>query len=230
MKDLLITDRRELPRQEIDQYVIKFVIGMIALALPAFEFALAGGSLQSISDSYWQSDPTRNIFVGALTSIGALLIGYNGKVRGEQILGKVVCVCAFCVAMFPCVCECHARPIWWPHAPAAVVLFLALAIFCWHFWESADKKQEAGQSARAARRKKIYFSCGVLMVLAIVIAAVPTGYWPDWFAHRHVLVGEWLGLAAFGVCWLTASLVFKTVTDEHERTPLFSQARNPNSP
>ena len=95
---------------EIDEYAIKFLIGTIALALPALEYCLVPGGIDSISASFWytsQLPPThglwaRNVFVGLLFAIAGLLMTYNGRDAIEMSLTKLAALAAVLIVMFPC--------------------------------------------------------------------------------------------------------------------------------
>jgi hypothetical protein len=217
-------------RPEIDQYTIKFLIGLIALLLPTIELVLTSGQIDSISQSYWyaHSPWTRNIFVGFLYSIGALLVGYNGSDHRELWFAKVACVSAVVVAMFPCACGRDDREIIpGVHTSSAAAMFLVLAWFCKHFIDrarsrlDAKKKAQVARKIRAKRRIVIYQICGIGMLASFALIGlhkiVGQENWVFW--------GETIGLYSFGVAWLTASKAapgFKRLTaDLDEQQVLF---------
>ncbi len=72
-------------RTEIDHHVIKLMIGLIALTLASLANFLSGEDINSISESYREvdNDFARNIFVGFLFAIAALLMSYNGRSTPE---------------------------------------------------------------------------------------------------------------------------------------------------
>jgi hypothetical protein len=65
---------------------LRLIIGALAFAFPAMVIALTGKITTSISASYHEV-PTRDVFVGFLFVIGALLISYKGHVQ-EQAQGE----------------------------------------------------------------------------------------------------------------------------------------------
>jgi hypothetical protein len=207
-------------RPEIDQSAIKFLIGTIALALPLVEYGLTGGSIQSISDSFWYTPGLwpRNIFVGFLFAISAFLLAYNGRSEPEMWLGKAASLAAAAIAMFPCGCGDAAREII-PrvHTLSATVMFGVLACFCYIFIRRARAKGHR----EALWRSYIYAACGLGMVVSIVLFMASTR--PD----HDVLVfwGEAVGLVSFGISWLTASRVLPGITrpSERERLVVFSR-------
>jgi hypothetical protein len=207
-------------RPEIDQYTIKFLIGFVALWLPGVELLLAHGDLSSISESYWYADShwTRNLFVGALFAIAALLAGYNGTSTKQLWFGKVAAVAAVLISIFPCYCGNSAHEIVrGVHGAAAGVLFAVLAWFCWDFIDRAKTKLNDDRRTAAKRRIWIYRACGVGMVVAIALF-VAHFFSKD---ERLVFWGETFGLVSFGISWLTASHKLPVITAPSEKEPLF---------
>ena len=204
-------------RPEVDQYTIKFVIGVIAFSLPLLELALTKG-ITSISASFWWEplkEPwARNVFVGFLFAISALLLSYNGTTEAEMWLTKIASLAAFLIAMFPCACDPSEREII-PHVHevSAAAMFAVLAAFCYIFMRRAQAKGH-----REARwRVRIYAFCGLgtLAGLALFLAYFA-------LARRDplLLLGETAGLLSFGVSWLTASRVLPVITRPDERQRL----------
>ena len=203
-------------RPEIDQYTIKFLIGAIAFSLPWIELGLTGGSITSISASFW-FDPgpwPRDIFVGSLFAISAFMLAYNGLSEPEMWLAKVASLAALGVAMFPCQCGDLAREII-PrvHLISAAAMFAVLACFCYIFFCRARAKGHRQANWRAA----IYSVTGVGMLASMalfLLYAISKG-------EELVLWGETLGLVSFGIAWLTASRVIPLITPRWERHALF---------
>lgn len=204
-------------RPEIDQYAIKFLIGVIAISLPASEYALTNGAITSISASFWFEPDVwpRNIFVGFLFAISAFLLAYNGRSETEMWLGKAASLAAVCIAMFPCGCGEDSRQII-PrvHGLSAGLMFFVLACFCYIFLRRAWQKGHTQARLRAG----IYALCGLGMIVSILLfvaAAFKVG-------EALVFWGETVGLVSFGISWLTASRVLPGITQPAERVRLFS--------
>ncbi len=214
---------------EINQYTIKFLIGFVALSLPVVELVLSRGAITSISESYWYPDShwSRNIFVGSLFAIAALLAGYNGTSAKQLWLGKVAAVAAVLISIFPCNCRDDTHEIVkGVHAASAGIMFAVLAWFCWDFIERAKTKLNDDRKAAAGRRIVIYRACGVGMVIAIALFVVHA------FTKEERLIfwGETFGLVSFGVSWLTASHKLPGITHPSEKEALFGvgPANRPN--
>ena len=209
-------------RPEIDQYTIKLLIGLVAFFLPLIELAITRGQLGSISESFWISPSLwpRNIFVGFLFVIGALLLAYNGTIKEEMVLGRVAALAAFLIAMFPCACGCEAREII-PrvHAISAATMFIVLTWFCWHFYRNAEAKMtDPKQRPTARRRMFVYAICAFGTAFSIVLCA----YLALTGKENETYIGESIGLISFGLSWLTASRKIPGLTTRHvDREPLF---------
>lgn len=217
-------------RAEIDEYAIKFLIGLIAFLLPAIELALTRGGITSISQSFWvhpdfwltQGLWTRNVFVGLLFAIAGLLLTYNGKNEDEMWLTKLASLAALLIAMFPCGCDPAGAHEILPHVhvAAAAAMFLVLAIFCAIFRHRAYAKGH-----REARwRGRIYTACGIGMLVSLAL------FIPGIVADpRRILWAETIGLLSFSFSWLTASHVLPGLNDAAERKYLFRDKRTPQS-
>ncbi len=207
-------------RPEIDQYTIKFLIGAIAFSLPWIELALTGGSITSISASFWfDAGPwPRDVFVGFLFAISAFMLAYNGLSEPEMWLAKIASLAALGVAMFPCQCGDLTREII-PrvHLISAASMFAVLACFCYIFYRRARAKGHPEANWRAA----IYSVTGVGMLIAMALFL----YYAVSKREALVLWGETLGLVSFGIAWLTASRVIPGITPRWERQALFVRSR-----
>jgi hypothetical protein len=215
----MATTRTMFP-PEIDQYTIKFLIGFVALSLPVVELVLSRGAITSISQSYWYPDShwSRNVFVGSLFAIAALLAGYNGTSSTQLLFGKVAALAALLISIFPCNCGDDSHEIVkGVHAASAGIMFAVLAWFCWDFIERAKTKLGDDRKKAATRRIVIYRACGVGMVIAVAlfVAHVVTK------EERLVFWGETFGLVSFGLSWLTASHKLPGITHESEKETLF---------
>lgn len=203
---------------EINQYTIKFLIGLVALLLPVVEVILSRGAITSISESYWYPDSywSRNVFVGSLFAIAALLAGYNGTSSKQLWFGKVAALAAILIANFPCKCGNSAHEILkGVHGVSAGVLFAVLAWFCWDFIQRAKTKLHDVRKTAASRRIVIYKACGIGMLAAIALFIAHFLFFPD--EESLILCGETFGLVSFGLSWLTASHKLPGITHSSER-------------
>lgn len=207
-------------RKEIDHRTIKLLVGLIAISLASVTSYFSETPLQSISAAYHEGRWPRDIFVGFLYAIAAFLFAYNGYSKPEMIWSKVGAFAALGIAMFPCGCDHRAEIIQGVHAVSAAIMFLVLTVFCWEFFRRARDKKET----KANWRSYIYAACGIVLLVSNVVLAI------DGLSHgvlsskmdRLVFYGEFAGLFAFGISWLTASRVLPFITSKSERFSPFN--------
>lgn len=207
-------------RNEIDHRTIKLLIGLIALFLANLTSSFAKTSITSISASYYEGGWSQSIFVGCLFAIAAFLLAYNGQSTREMILSKIAALAALGVALFPCECEVHTPDIPYVHGAAAAIMFVVLANFCFIFYRRARTKGHPEANRRAA----VYASCGVAIVISILVIALDNLMKHAISAqlNRLTYYCERAGLIAFGISWLTASRVLPVLTRQEERFSPFS--------
>lgn len=121
-----------------DYRALRLLVGLIALILPVIVVLIASTSLSSISASYYTE--ARDVFVGALFIIGALLLAYNGHTSMEKWVSKGAAFASVFAAIFPTTCDlCEANIKSVIHYVAAVILFRRLRISAWDLFERTRK-------------------------------------------------------------------------------------------
>ncbi len=215
-------------REEIDHRTIKLLVGVIALSLASLTSFFAGGTITSISASYYEGGWAQSIFVGFLFAIAALMLAYNGLSTLEMVLSKMAAIAAFGVALFPCKCDNRDEVLPYVHAASAALLFLILAYFCYLFFSRARKKARAHANAPANARATVYALCGITIIASILVIAADAMLGGALTAKvaRLVFYAERAALVAFGISWLTASRVLPMLTLPNER---FSPLRGPTA-
>jgi hypothetical protein len=212
-------------KREIDHRTIKLLVGLIALTLASIATLLAGVGLESISEAYYATDASRNIFVGSLFAVSAFLLAYNGFSRREMIASKIASAAAFLVAMFPCTCDREVDIALHVHGTAAATMFLVLAYLCFVFRHRATAKGYPQAKARAT----IYLVCGVVILVCVAVLGLD-------YLTKHAIAGriprltfrgEETALIAFGISWLVASRVLPGLTNREERFSPFSDRTPP---
>ena len=143
---------------------LRLVVGAVALLLPALTSLIASTPLSSISGSYHTE--ARDVFVGALFVVGALLLAYNGRPnppieRAETFIVKVIrrvlntdaiseervvsstgALAAFCAALYPTTCDnCESDLRSVIHYIAAILLFFTIAYFCLFVFRTRAKSK-----------------------------------------------------------------------------------------
>ena len=129
---------------------LRLIIGALAFAFPAMVIALTGEVTTSISASYYK-EPARDVFVGFLFVIGALLISYKGhvqevmdsehpsllrrlwdwlKTHQEDVVGSIGGMAAIFTALNPTACDsCSMDTKALIHSSGAFVLFSTVVYF-----------------------------------------------------------------------------------------------------
>lgn len=186
-------------KPEIDYTTMKLMVGLIALCLSGVTVLFAKGPLLSISDAYCDGGTARDIFVGFLFAIAAIMSAHNGANKCEKYASKVAGVSATGIALLPTACIPGQSSLW--HYAFAAVMFSTLAWFCWSFFQRTKIK---AHQTEAARRRIVYGICGIGIVAMMFFMAANTIFdlWPNTTA---TFLLEAIGLALFGVSWLIAS-------------------------
>lgn len=193
-----------------DYRTLRLLVGCIALSIPIIVSLLADTALTSISASYYTD--ARDAFVGLLFVVGAFLWAYNGHTQKQRIASKVASLAAIGVAVFPTTCKaCTSSTDSILHYASAAVLFLILAMFCFVFFRTSIKDQQGKKQTRS----RIYFTCGVVMVLSMVVLGATQ--FIDYSIKTVVFWAEAAALVAFGVAWIVAGKALPWLVDEDER-------------
>jgi len=186
-------------KPEIDYRTMKLIVALIALCLSGVTALFSKEPLPSISYAYCIGETARDIFVGFLFAIAAIMTAHNGANKREKYASKVAGVSATGIALLPTACSAGQSSLW--HYAFAAVMFLTLAWFCWSFFQRTKIKAHQTQ---AARRRIIYGICGIGIVATMFFMAANAIFdlWPNTTA---TFLLEAIGLALFGVSWLVAS-------------------------
>jgi hypothetical protein len=183
---------------EIDYRTMKLMVAVIALSLSGTTLYFAEGPLTSISHAYCSGGTSRDIFVGFLFAIAAIMTAHNGADRREKIASKIAGVAAVGIALVP-TAWVSGDAFW--HLTFAAIMFAILAWFCWSFYERTKIKPHP---AYAARRRIVYGICGI-GILAMMSLIALNKLIGERSESSLVFYCETIGLALFGVSWLIAS-------------------------
>ncbi|MBQ5940618.1 MULTISPECIES: hypothetical protein [unclassified Massilia] len=196
---MLECKKRDEDKHEIDYRTMKLMVAAISLTLSGLTLYFAEGPLASISHAYCADGMSRDIFVGFLFAIAAIMSAHNGADDCEKVASRLAAVSALGVALVPTSCRDDVASTW--HFLFAAAVFAILAWFCWSFYRRAGTKPHPEY---AARRKIVYGICGIgiLAMMGLIAAHKFFGLWP---AFNVTFNGEAIGLALFGVSWLVAS-------------------------
>jgi hypothetical protein len=205
----------------------RILIGVIGLVLPLVLYLLAAWRpefpssrwtlLPSISAYYYTGAVAA--FVGLLVTLAIFLFAYQGYEnhwqRLDLIAARVAAVAAIAVAFFP-TGKPQGYPItpWWRqwmeyvHSAGAAVLFCSFAFFALYLFRRTGPDDPDGQSRTQdkQRRDRIYFACGIAILLAIIWACViglMNYYVVGGNSDRPIFWPECTALIFFAFSWLT---------------------------
>jgi hypothetical protein len=201
--------------------LLRIIVGSLGMVLPIVLmvwgfFILHGWHLQdSLSDYY--SLRTRDAFVGILFVIGWILFTYKGYDKMDSIAGKLACVFAMGVALFPNSGGGWERIV---HLSSATCMFLILAIFSLVLFTKTRgspkgfkrtisalrfgaPKPKVSMTREKKTRNIVYRVCGVVILVCIVLVLLYNVFW------QHTVIKNinpvfWLEsimIWAFGVSW-----------------------------
>ncbi len=214
-----------MPPNTQDELVLSYhrvrrALGFLGLFLPVV--LIVGGLMTkgriepSLSDFFHTT--LRDIFVGTLCAIGIFLISYKGYRRetgewfSDDWIATIAGVAAFGVALFPNESPTQLittvsqealglslSPLF--HYASALTFFFCLGAFCFVKFPKTAKPF----------RRKIYFACGWVIVLATIVIAGASYfkiYGND--GARDIVIGYYVvfwaeaaGVWAFAISWLT---------------------------
>jgi len=194
-----------------DEYVLSYMglrraVGYFGLALPIVVFAVGIALpphefLSSIS-AYYYVPFAGNIFVGVLWVIGVFLWFYDYR-QADNYLTSAAGTFAIGVATFPTAKQDIPRTLFSTatvHLVCAGLFFATLAVMSLFFFTRGD----ATGRPRKQTRNRIYVACGLIIVLALIVAALGALILGrNLYNQLHILffcetVASW----AFGISWL----------------------------
>ena len=192
---------------------LRTAVGILGIAFPLVIFLggriIFGEGLQGSISSYYYTG-MRDVFVGILCAIGVFLLSYKGYKPIDSIAGNLACFFAVGVALFPT--SPAANPssqqeiIGHIHIGFASLYFATLAFFSLILFTKTDPGKKP--SHRKLQRNKVYITCGILMVLCLIlIVAVHISHVVDvndtLSRGSSVFWLESIAIVAFGVSWMT---------------------------
>jgi hypothetical protein len=160
----------------IDCLRLRRAVGALGALLPFALLAIAGPQ-ESLSAYYHTA--ARDVFVGALCTIAALLAAYRGYDRGDRICSRAAAAALLVVAFSPTGDDL----LGWAHLAGAVVFFLAVAALCWRF-------------GFGGYRVRTFRALAGFIVGAVAASAVCSAL------GMSIMAAESVAVVAFGAGWL----------------------------
>jgi hypothetical protein len=192
--------------KSISYLALRSAVGFIAILLPFVlaltDILISGKMAISVSNVYNTS--ARDVLVGGLCAIGALLFTYVGYDTWDKWLTNAAGVFAIGAALFPAAPvnpSSWARAVGYVHLACFALLFIIMAIIAlWLF-----RKTQPGFERTPAKKRRdlVYLICGI--VIAVCVTLIPVASLLTGTATAQFYPLFWLestGIIAFGIAWL----------------------------
>lgn len=190
--------------QIVSYYALRILIGAAGILLPFLLIIgnlIANSSLQiefSVSD-YYDNSAAGDILVGILFVLGFFLMTYKGYDKTDSRAANLGCVFALGVALFPTTSTNQVVHIM--HFVFAVLLFSVFIFFSIYLFR---KKGPGVCTKQKNNRNRVYFTCGIIMILCIASIALSMIFFQSQSqAYNLVFWFESVALIAFGISWVT---------------------------
>jgi hypothetical protein len=192
----------------ISYLTLRKFVGVIGILLP---FALVivnvllirRFEMQGSMSGYYYTD-VRGILVGSLCAIGVFLFAYRGYGVWDNWLTNAAGVFAIGVALFPTAPvnpSPRARDISYVHFTCAGLLFAVLAVIA--LWQFTKTEPNTERSAEKKKRDLVYRTCGIVIVLCLVLVPIESLVIGAPIQRFHPLFWlEAVSVIAFGIAWL----------------------------
>ena len=200
-----------------DYRLLRLLVGVVALTLPVTVSIISADQLSSISASYYSE--ARDVFVGQLFVVAALLIAYRGHSEFQNWVSNLAALAAVGIALFPVPATNQVfSPAAAVHYGSAAVMFGILAWFC--LVPFLHRTRRGGTKKR--RRARIYRLCGwgILLSMGAIITAMTL--LPAEIRERWEMIYwlESIALWLFGLAWMTAGKVIPYLSEPREALKL----------
>ena len=193
---------------------VRRAIGAVGLLLPVLlgpvGWLVFGVEIQDNMSSYYHTQ-LRDVFVGALCTIGVFLFCYRGYDWIESWTGNFGCLSALGVALFPidpASDPLHQRSVvGWLHSVSGGAFFLTLAFYSlYHFPSSRAGQRES--APHEAERNFVYRASGAVILLSMIamgayLLLFPEGWKRLFNDYNFLFWMEWVAVWAFAAAWLT---------------------------
>jgi hypothetical protein len=198
--------------------VLGISLPVLLLGLPLFPFFKTVHQ-ESISHYYYTN--LRELFTGVLCAVGLFLIRYKGHVnpnffKNDNKLTNIAGAMAFGIAVFPTdpdfanqkiysLVPYHYEVLGYVHYGFAAIFFVFLAILSINVFTIGQEKNK-NIVISIINENKIYRTCGVLMLVCVVLVFV-LGLYDVPYA---TIICETMALFFFGFSWLIKGRAFGT--------------------
>jgi preprotein translocase subunit SecG len=184
---------------------LQIMMGLAGILLPLLVVAgkyLSEGSgvLEDSVSDYYNNGTGGDILVGILFALSFFLFAYKGPEGIDSIIADIGGAMALGVALFPTTSE--NKFVSSMHFIFAALLFATLIIFSLYLFRKTKKTVKP--TPEKIKRNRIYFCCGIIMIVCIVgmfVCYIALNS----FTRKYNIIfwGETIALVSFGFSWLT---------------------------
>src|SRR4051794_29195471 len=211
----MIQDLPQSTRTLVISYLgVRRAIGAVGLLLPILlgpvGWLVFGIDIQDNMSRYYHT-ALRDVFVGAMCTIGIFLFCYRGYDWIESWSANFGCLSALGIALFPL--DAGSDPlrqrsiVGYVHTVSGGTFFLTLAFYSlYHFPSSRAEKHEF--APHEAERNFIYRTSGIVILLSMMamgayLFLLPEGWRRLFNDYNFLFWMEWVAVWAFAAAWLT---------------------------
>jgi hypothetical protein len=184
---------------------LQILMGLAGIFLPLLVvlgkyFSFQSLALEDSISDYYDNGTGGDILVGVLFALGVFLFAYKGPERIDSIIANIGGTMAMGVALFPTVSD--KKLIYSMHFVCAVLLFTVFIVFSLYLFRKT--KKHAKPTPEKVKRNRVYFWCGIIMIVCIVAMFVCYIFLKPAAAQYNIIFwGETIALVSFGTSWLT---------------------------
>ena len=193
----------------ISYLALRKAIGLLGISLPVVlaigGLVFFGDEVQGSISAYYYTG-MRNVFVGTQWAMGSFLFSYRGYGTADQIAGKLACVAALGIALFPTGAQDGSSNalVGHLHTVSTALFFGALAYFALVLFTKTSSTKPP--TPKKLQRNRVYRVCGytiaACMALLFAHSLLPSESTLGLQAYRPVFALETLAVLAFGLSWL----------------------------
>jgi hypothetical protein len=202
-------------------YTLKRLVGVFGMALPIllpFFLHIFTGHMEPLNSiCHYYFTRVAGIYIMTVTLIIIYLILYQGKDPVDFHISTIAGVSAIFYLLFPTsnisnicndvnkiysvtVLPCSTARLW-IHDISAGIFLLTLAGMAIFLFTRSDKPREE-RKARKKLRNRIYRTCGVIIIVSVVIIILGQTFHPPFFKENHMTFWmEAIAIESFGFSW-----------------------------
>lgn len=199
---------KEKTRLNLTYLALRRNLGILGITLPLVLYIGNGLKVEPSISQYYYTD-MMVVFTGILIAFGLFLFSYKGPERTTEVINddwltNVAGLLAIITALVPTACSgCLDVPNGHNnHIIGLVHLVSAAGFFLIMGWISFFRftKGEYDKVDLKAKRKPIYYTCGVIIWACIILLFIDIKFDLN-YTGKDIFIGETVALVFFGIAW-----------------------------